>query len=75
LADFLSLVYFTHFYCQNFAPIGLQKQTLPLVGWSQKYLSVKFCDFLTPTNTVTENPQATEKYYYSNRLGWRQKVL
>jgi hypothetical protein len=39
------------------------KQTLPLVGWSKKFLSVKYCDFLTPTNAVTENPQAAEKYY------------
>jgi hypothetical protein len=52
-----------------------KKQTLPLVGWSYKYPSVKYCDFLTPTNAVTENPQAVEKYYLSNRLGWGQKVL
>jgi hypothetical protein len=62
LADFLSSFYFAHFYRQNFAPISLQK-TNPASGWSKKYLSVKYCDFLTPTNAVTENPQAAEKYY------------
>ena len=41
-------------------------------------VSVNFCDFLTPTDAVIENPQkylAAEKYYKPNRLGWRQKVL
>ncbi len=40
--------------------------------------SVNFCDFLTPTDAVTENPQkylAAEKYYLPNQLGWRKKVL
>jgi hypothetical protein len=66
LADFLSSFYFAHFYHQRFAPIAYKKQTLPLVDWSEKYLSVNYCDFLTPTNDVTENPQkylAAEKYY------------
>jgi hypothetical protein len=36
-------------------PLAYKKQTLPQVGWSKKYLSVNNCDFLTPTNAVTEN--------------------
>jgi hypothetical protein len=40
----------------------------------------KLCDFLTPTDAVTENPQKCfiakkHMYYYLNRLGWRQNVL
>jgi hypothetical protein len=35
--------------------LAYKKQTLPLVSWSKKYLSVNYCDFLTPTVTVTEN--------------------
>jgi hypothetical protein len=62
LADFLFSFYFAHFYRQNLLPLAYKKQTLPLVGWSKKYRSVKYCDFLTPTNAVTENPQAAEKY-------------
>ncbi len=42
------------FYCKIFAPIGLHKNTLPLVGWSQKYLSGNYSDFLTPTDAVTQ---------------------
>jgi hypothetical protein len=44
-------------------PLAYKKQTLPLVGWSKTYLSVKNCDFLTPTNAVTKNTQAAEKNY------------
>jgi hypothetical protein len=52
-------IFFLHFisrifYCQIFALIGLQKKALPLVGWSQKYLSGNYCDFLTPTYAVTQ---------------------
>jgi hypothetical protein len=62
LADFLSSFYFPLFISRTFLPLADKKQTLPLVGWSKKYL--KYCDFLTPTNAVTENPQqAAEKYY------------
>jgi hypothetical protein len=61
-------IFFLHFIlCIFIARILLllayKKQTLPLVGGSKKYLSVKYCDLLTPTNAVTENPQAAEKYY------------
>jgi hypothetical protein len=61
-------IFFLHFISRIFIartllPLAYKKQTLPLVGWSKKYLSVKYCDFLTPTNAVTENPQAAEKYY------------
>jgi hypothetical protein len=59
LADFLSS-FLSPEHCSHWPT---KKQTLPLVGWSKKYLSVKYCDFLTPTNAVTENPQAAEKYY------------
>jgi hypothetical protein len=51
------------FIARTLLPLAYKIQTLPLVGWSKKYLSVKYCDFLTPTNAVTENPQAAEKYY------------
>jgi hypothetical protein len=61
-------IFFLHFIsriliARTLLPLAYKKQTLPLVGWSKKYLSVKYCDFLTPTNAVTENPQAAEKYY------------
>jgi hypothetical protein len=46
------------FIARTFIPLAYKKQTLPLVGWSNIYLRVKFCDYLTPTNAVTENPQA-----------------
>jgi hypothetical protein len=51
------------FIARTLLSLAYKKQTLPLVGWSKKYLSLKYCDFLTPTNAVTENPQAAEKYY------------
>jgi hypothetical protein len=54
LADFCLYVISRIFYCQIFAPIGLHKKTLPLVGWSQKYLRGNYCDFLTPTDAVTQ---------------------
>jgi hypothetical protein len=41
------------FYHQSFAPIGLQK-TNAASGWLVKYLSVIYCDFLTPTDAVTQ---------------------
>jgi hypothetical protein len=37
------------FIAKTLLPLAYKKQTLPLVGWSKKYLSVKYCDFLTPT--------------------------
>jgi hypothetical protein len=55
-------IFFLHFiwrifYHQNFTPIGLQK-TNAASGWLvKKYLSVNNCDFLLPTDDVTENPQ------------------
>jgi hypothetical protein len=65
LADFVFSFYSISciFIARTLLPLAYKKQTLPLVGWSKKYLSVKYCDFLTPTNAVTENPQAAEKYY------------
>jgi hypothetical protein len=62
LADFLHFI-LRIFIARTLLPLAYKKQTLPLVGLSKKYLSVKYCDFLTPTNAVTENPQAAEKYY------------
>jgi hypothetical protein len=63
LADFLSSFYFPHFLSPELCSHWLKK-TNPASGWlTQKYISVKYCDFLTPTNAVTENPQAAEKYY------------
>jgi hypothetical protein len=57
LADFLSSFNFAHFLSAEFCFHWLtKKKTLPLVGWSKKYLSVNYCDFLTPTDSVTENP-------------------
>jgi hypothetical protein len=61
-------IFFLHFISRIFIirtllSLAYKKQTLPLVGWSKKYLSIKYCDFLTPTNAVTENLQAAEKYY------------
>jgi hypothetical protein len=66
LADFLSSFYFALFIARTLFPLAYKKQTLPLVGWSKKYLSVKY--FLTPTNAVTENPQAAENI--TNPTGW-----
>ncbi len=40
-----------------------------------EYLSVIYCDFLTPTDAVTQKYLAAEKYYKPNRLGRRQKVV
>ncbi len=54
MADFCLHVISSIFYCKILAPIGLHKKTLPLVGWSQKYLSSNYCDFLTPTDAVTQ---------------------
>jgi hypothetical protein len=50
------------FYHQSFAPIGLQK-TIAASGWLVKYLSVHYCDILTPTDAETQKYLATEKYY------------
>jgi hypothetical protein len=54
------LIFFLHFnshifYHQSFAAIGLQTNAASglLV---KKYLSVNYCDFLTPNDAVTENP-------------------
>jgi hypothetical protein len=50
-------IFFLHFISHFFwsselCSIGLQK-TNAASGWSvQKYISVKYCDFLTPTNAV-----------------------
>ncbi len=47
--------------------MAYKKQMLPLVGWSKKYLSINYCDFLTPTDAVTENAQkylAAERGFY-----------
>jgi hypothetical protein len=68
LANCLSSFYFAHFYRKTLIPLAYKKQTLPLVGWSKKYLRVKFCDFLTPTNAVIENPQALRNI--TNPTGW-----
>ncbi len=51
---FVFMLFRAFFYCKIFAPIGLHKKTLPLVGWSQKCLSGNYCDFLTPTDAVTQ---------------------
>jgi hypothetical protein len=61
-------IFFLHdisriFIARTLLPLAYKKQTLPLVGWSKKYLSDKYCDFLKSTNAVTKNPQAAEKYY------------
>jgi hypothetical protein len=41
-------------------------------------ISINFCDFLTPTDAVNENPQTNyplrKKILLTNRLGWRQNV-
>jgi len=70
LADFLSSFYFAHFLLSDLCSHWLTKKTLPLVGWSQKYLSGNYCDFLTPTDAVTQKINtnqhkymAAEKYY------------
>jgi hypothetical protein len=60
--DFLSSFILRIFYHQSFAPIGLQK-TNAASCWLVKYLSVNYCDFLTPTNAVTQKYFAAEKYY------------
>jgi hypothetical protein len=48
-------IFFLHFISRIFIARALlllayKKQTLPLVGWSKKYLSINYCDFLTPTD-------------------------
>jgi hypothetical protein len=56
LADFLSSYIISRiFFIRALLPLASKKQKLPQVGWSKKYLSVNFCDFLTPTDAVTEN--------------------
>jgi hypothetical protein len=42
------------FIVRSLLPLAYTKKTLPLVGWSQKYLSDNNCDFLTPTDAVTQ---------------------
>jgi hypothetical protein len=44
-------------------PLAYKNKTVPLVGWSKKYLSVNYCDFLKPTDSVTGKYLAAEKYY------------
>ena len=44
---FISRIFIT----RTLLSVAYKKQTLPLIGWSKKYLSVKYCDFLTPTNS------------------------
>jgi hypothetical protein len=63
LADFLSSFYFAHFIAIALLPLAYKKQMLPLVGWSKKYLSVNYCDFLMPTEDVKEKYLDAEKYY------------
>jgi hypothetical protein len=60
LADFLcSYIISRIFFIRALLPLAYKKQTLPQVGWSKKYLSVNYCDFLTPTDAVTEkNPHS-----------------
>jgi hypothetical protein len=58
--SYFGAIFFPHFISSIFIartllPLAYKKQTLPLVGWSKKYFSVKYCDLLTPTNAVTEN--------------------
>jgi hypothetical protein len=74
LADFPSSFYFAHFFSSELCSHCLQK-TNAASGWLFKYLSDNYCDFLTPTDAVTQKYLAAEKYYYPNRLGWHQKVL
>jgi hypothetical protein len=66
-------IFFLHFisrifYHQSIAPIAASE-------WLVKYLRVNYSDFLMPTDAVTQKYLVIEKYYYPNRLGWRQKVL
>jgi hypothetical protein len=54
-------IFFLHFissifFNRSLLLLAYKKQTLPLVGWSKKYLSVNYYDFLTQTDAVTENP-------------------
>jgi hypothetical protein len=54
------------FYHQIFAPVGLQKTNTASGSLVKKYLCVNYCDYLTPTDAVTENPHKyldAEKYY------------
>ncbi len=55
LADFLSSFFSRIFIIRALLPLAYKKQTLPQVGWWKKYLSVNCCDFLTPTDAITEN--------------------
>jgi hypothetical protein len=49
LVDFLHLFHSRIFYHQSFAAIGLQKQLVPQVGWTKKFLCANYCDFLPLT--------------------------
>jgi hypothetical protein len=69
-------IFFLHFISRIFIrallPLAHKKQTLPS-GWLVKnYVSVNYCDFLTPTDTVTENPHINfcPLRSISNPTGW-----
>jgi hypothetical protein len=58
LADFLSSYIISRiFFIRTLLPLAYKKKNAAS-GWLVKkiYLSVNYCDFLTPTDAVTENP-------------------
>ncbi len=59
------------FIIRAFLPLAYKNKTLPLVGWSKKYLSVNYCDFLMPTDSGQENIWPLRNITNP----WRQRVL
>ncbi len=66
------ILFSAFFIIRSLLPLAYKKQTLPLVGWSKKYLSVNFCHFFTPTDAVTENPHVNiwSLRNITNPTGW-----
>jgi hypothetical protein len=57
VGGFFSSLYFAHFLSSElFSHWLTNNKRCPQVGWSKKYISVNYCDFLTLPDAVTENP-------------------
>jgi hypothetical protein len=52
---FSFFIFFRAFFIRALLTLAYKNQTLPLVGWSKQFLGINYCDFLTPTNAVTED--------------------
>jgi hypothetical protein len=54
LADFLASFSFAHFLSSELCSHWLKEKNAASV-WLDKYFSVNYCDFLMPTDAVTQN--------------------